>query len=867
MKSRHLAGTSCLTLAMLLGAPDAAHAQASPPPPAQSDPTMSSPQTAPAASSDAATQSTAPTNDQGGLAEIVVTAQRRSENIQNVPIAITAVTGQALQAKGLTDIASIGGQAPNVTLRSSASFGGSSSILVSYIRGIGQNDFAFNLEPGVGIYIDGVYLGRNIGANADLLDLDRVEVLKGPQGTLFGRNSVGGALNIVTRDPGNVFKVRGEATTGSYNRIDVRAAIEAPLVKDKLSLGIAFSTKHRDGWQKRIPYTGDTANNPIYLLATGGAFGGPPNTNTDESSLYPITRQDNNTTSGGQNQTTVRAKLLWKPTDRLRIRLTGDYQHVDQSASPFTLIKTDQQLYVALYNTCITGNPAIYAGVGALTGLGAGVANLCTTVRGNPASPTGTQPPLGSQAGLHLPYDNRYIIRNADGSINPDVSYASGANYDKLNNYGLTGQIEYDLTNSLQMKSITAYRHLNSAFGVDIGGAPFAALNPTFADRESQFSQELQLTGKVLDGRWNFVLGGFFFHESGSHDDGVPFTGGLIQVYSPNNTYDTKSYSAYLHNNISIIPDLLGVTLGIRYTHEDKSFTGAQRDENAFVYKLGLVPLAGFPGGDPYRLYPLGKNFLKFNNLSYRVGAELHAARNIMIYASYATGYKGGGWTTRLLFPSFVAPTFGPEKARTAEIGVKTKLFDNKVRLNIAGFHTNYDNIQLTFQQGVSPVTANGGNGKIDGFEAELNAALTRAWSLDASVGYLKTRYSSILPGVVLTLNDVFVNSPKWTAQAGTSYRFDLGSAGSFTPRVDWTYASRSYNDEVNTPELATIPHSTFNASLTYALPDSRFEIQAGVTNFTDKRFIVSGYTNAQAIYAATYNAPREWFLTLRVRN
>lgn len=811
---------------------------------------------------------------QHGLQEIIVTAQKRAESAQSVPVAITAVSGATLQAKGITDVASLAGQAPSVTLKSTAAFGGSTATLYSYIRGIGQNDFGFNLEPGVGLYVDGVYLARNIGANVDLLDLERVEVLKGPQGTLFGRNTIGGALSIVTRDPGKEWKVKGDATTGSYNRIDVRASVDAPLISDVLRASVSVSTRHRDGYQQRIPYTGYTNGNPIYLLATNGAYGGPNNTNTDEGLAFPITNSTRHRDAGSQNQTSVRGKLLFTPTDRLKIRLIGDYLHVDQAAAPFSLLQVNQTAYVAIYNACITGDQNLINGFTALAGF-PGIPTLCNSARGNPSSPTGTSPSLASQAGQHLPYDNRYIVRNPDGSINPDKSYASGANYDKVENWGLNLQVEYDLTQNLQIKSITGYRRLKSAFGVDIGGAPFSALNPTFADRENQLSEELQLIGKAFNQRWKYVLGGYFFHEYGSHDDGVPFTGGLIQIWSPNATYDTKSYALYTHNNIDIVPDKVGITLGARYTHEDKSFTGAQSDENNFGGKLLGLPSFVYP--DPsnlYRVYPLGKNYLKFNNFSFRVGAEYHVNRRIMAYASYATAFKGGGWTTRLTAPNFnpvtfqvlPAPTFGPEKAKTAEIGLKSELLDRKVRLNLAVFNTDYDNIQLTFQNSTSPVTANGGNGRIRGIEAELNTQFTPEWSFDASVGYLDAKYTRILSGVPLTGQEQFVNTPKWALQAGTSYRLDVGKSA-FIPRIDWTFASRIANDEANSPLLATPPHSLVNGSLTYQFADKRFEIQGGVTNMFDKRFIQSGYTNAQAIYSGTYNRPREWFLTLRVKS
>lgn len=828
----------------------------------------------------AATQDAA--QEIGGLEDIVVTAQKRSESAQQVPIAISAVTAQALQAKGLTDIASISGQAPNVTLKSSGAFGGSSSTLFTYIRGIGQNDFAFNLEPGVGVYVDGVYLARNIGANVDLLDLQRVEVLKGPQGTLFGRNTIGGALNIVTADPGDAWKVKAEVTTGRYNRIDFRGSLEAPVIPDILRLGFAVSTKHRDGYQKRIPFGGDTGNNPIWLLATNGASGGPSNTNTDESLLYPVTAKDRPGRSGNQNQTAFRMKALFTPNEKLTIRIIGDYLNVNEQATPFSLLQVNQTAYVALYNTCISGNPGFYAPVAALAGVpAAGVTSLCTSVRGNAGSPSGTQPSLASQAGQHLPYDNRYVIRNANGSINPNLSYASGANFNKIDNYGLNGQIEYELTDGLTAKSITAYRRLEAKFGVDIGGAPFSALNPTFADRENQLSEELQLIGNLFQERWKFVLGGYYFHEYGSHDDGVPFIGGLIQINSPNNRYDTKSYAAFMHNNIELIPDKLGITLGVRYTHDDKRFTGTQRDENAFGLQLLQLPpaLVSPDPADMYRVYPLGENKLSFNNVSYRLGAEYHLNRRVMVYASYATGYKGGGWTTRLTLPNFTvnpatgaivklpAPTFGPEKSYTTEIGFKSEFLDRRARLNVALFNTEYNSIQLTFQDGSSPVTANGGDGRIRGVEAELNLAPTRSWTLDASAGYVDAKYQRVFAGVPLTGNEKFVNTPKYQAQAGTAYTFETAGLGSFTPRVDWTYASKTYNDEANSQLLTTPAGSFFNGSVTWRSDDERYEVQAGVTNIANRRTIVSGYTNAEAIFSGVFSRPREWFLTFRVHN
>ena len=162
------------------------------------------------------------------LEEVTVTATRRSENIQDVPIAVTAITAAQLESKGINDVAKLSAIAPNVTLDAGTPFSGSDTVLAAYIRGIGQNDFAFNQDPGVGVYVDGVYLARSVGSNTTMLDVERVEILKGPQGTLFGRNTIGGAISIVTRDPGKEFMFKGSVTGGTFNRMDVQATADLP---------------------------------------------------------------------------------------------------------------------------------------------------------------------------------------------------------------------------------------------------------------------------------------------------------------------------------------------------------------------------------------------------------------------------------------------------------------------------------------------------------------------------------------------------------------------------------------------------------------------------------------------------------------
>src|SRR5881398_655542 len=188
------------------------------------------------------------------LQEVVVTAQRREENIQNVPIAITAITTETLRSKGVTDIHALSNLTPNVNLDAGSPFSGDRSVLSASIRGIGQDDFAFNLNPGVGVYLDGVFLARTIGANQNLLDVDRVEVLKGPQGTLFGANTIGGAISIVTHTPGNETRFIAQVTGGQYNRRDVALTADVPIIKDTLLSSISVSSQNQTGWDKVVPY-------------------------------------------------------------------------------------------------------------------------------------------------------------------------------------------------------------------------------------------------------------------------------------------------------------------------------------------------------------------------------------------------------------------------------------------------------------------------------------------------------------------------------------------------------------------------------------------------------------------------------------
>jgi iron complex outermembrane recepter protein len=837
-----------------------------------------------------------PTNaDQGGIQEIVVTAQKRAENVQDVPIAISAFTAEALKERAVGDVSALSSISPNVTLDASTPFSGSTAVLGASIRGIGSADFAFNIDTAVGVYLDGVYLGRSIGANQDLLDVERIEVLKGPQGTLFGRNTIGGAISIVTHNPGKEFKFKGDVTTGSFRRFQARGVVDIP-ISDALSSSVAFGIMTRQGYQRRVPFISAT---PFV---------------TDGFTNFPAAGYGGGNRQGGDNNWSLRGKLRWDNGSNFKATLSADYGNIDQDSTPNTVLAvtpipgpfaglaannipgtaldvvtgSSGFLFAGLYNFCIGATAAQIAARNA--------AALC-----GPRNSTAGYNTLGGLAGVNvdanpnnnrLPYDNRWV------STNIDESYATGNNFSKLKQYGFGLNLDFDVSDNATLKSISAYRKVDFAAGVDLDNSPLEILQTSFTVVQSQFSQELQLTGKAFDEKLNYVLGGYYFQEKGDLRDFVTFAGGLLQVDGPGKV-KTKAYAAYGQIDYRF-SDLIGITLGGRYTQEDKNYSGFQSDLNGFNYKLfnclttgpnGLPDEAcraanGFPvANQPFRYYPTAPNAQKFTNFSPKAGVQIHPSKDVMIYGSWSRGYKTGGWTTRLSNPLPNAPTFGPEKAQSFELGFKSTLFDRKLQLNAAAFTTTYDGIQLNQQQGVSPTVANLGDAKISGFEIEAIIAPSRQFTINGSIGYVDAHYTFICGegGVTrpscnansafvasnpfqlgIKKNDDLPKSPHWKVNLSPRFETEVGS-GKIVALADWTHTTSMRNDTEGSLLLIRPATDIINASLTYKAAQN-WELTLGGTNLTNERYLVTGQAQIAGgqIYG-TYSRPREWYARLGV--
>jgi len=798
------------------------------------------------------------------ITEVVVTAQKRSENIQKVPIAITAFTASTLKDKQITDVSGLSRLSPNVNLDTSSAFGGSNEVLSASIRGIGQDDFAINLDPGVGVYVDGIYYARTTGANVNMLDVDRIEILKGPQGTLFGRNTIGGAISVVTRTPGDEYTANAEVTGGSFDRRDFQATADIPIVADTLLSTLTFSSLNRDGYQKRIPYPASG-----YVTDAPGSFGGAGNDTYD--------------TQGGQGQDTLRAKVLWKAAPNLKITTTADWTHVDESSTAENLLQayTGAGSLAGIYNGCVAGAPGF---------LGPGTTAVCGP-RGpglTAAGTTATNPAL--EGSNRLFWGQQYITKDID------TTYANGPDFDHMDNYGLSLTADWTISPTMEVKSITGYRRLNWDVALDTDGSPIDINQDAQKQAQHQFSEELQLNGSLFEGKLNYTSGLYYFNEGGDEHDFVTLSGGILQVNGVD-TIDTSSYAAYVHADYAVTSKLKFIA-GARYSVDHKTLREDQYDANAFFPKLyGCYPLTaaneasaactaaptGLPGGgfpvpsNPALFTPDVTNSRDFYVFTPTAGLQYQFTPTIMGYATYSKGYKDGGWTTRLTNYEQILPSFGPEKSQTYEAGVKTEWVHHTVQVNLTGFYTDYNGIQLNFQEGLSPTIQNAGDALIRGGEAEGRWIIGHGFSIASTVGYTDAEYTYLEPGLngtntcvqpdspCITLGSKLPKTPKWKASISPVYDYNLPNEARLRFGLDYTHTSVIYNDAFNTSLLKRPDTDNLNAAITYMAPQDKYEVVVGGTNITDQRFLVTGNEDAASgLIYGTYNPPAEWYVTVR---
>ena len=826
------------------------------------------------------------------ISEVVVTAEFRQQNLQKTPIAITAINSEMLAQRSINNILDVTQAAPNVLMRQGSSGSGASN--AAYIRGIGQSDFLFAYSPRISFYIDDVYFSTVYGSIFDLVDVDNIEILRGPQGTLFGRNAVGGAIRITSKKPRGDGSGYLEATGGTLNRFSIKGAIDEPIVADKLMLRLSGYQNRNDGW---VDLKNFACVHPEFA--------------------YRLPRKADNTkdnckvgTLGADNTWAVRAQLRWVINDKIENNLSADYLDQRNTASPDVMIAPVQ---TDTFNT--TGNAPI-GSTATPNGLGVWFGNIggpdygipltgrcltgITQFSGTPAGFDFTprqycQPSQafldalypGSARVSYASFGNPGLAGSHDPSGATDPTYPRNPYYDRsggfadpnvnnLRQYGIANTLTVSFTPHLRVKSVTAWRGYSGVFGSSQSAIAVPIQEAYQGVSHHQFSEEVTFTGELLDQRIEWALGGFLLNTGERNTGRVDFEGFAInggpdvQDFLINDPASLKNRSAFAHANLHLT-DRITLEGGVRYSYEKKTYAFTRQ----YYFYQGYTnpPNANLVGTDDVE-----KKWTPRFSLQYQANPDL------LLYASYATGFTAGGINGRPFDARVPSPAtngqgdifpYGPEDVKAYEAGFKSTLFDRRVRFNSAFYFTDYTNIQVTLLGALTGkpttifYTANGGNAHIKGFESEIEAHPISGLTLNGSVGYTDFKYTKLATGVSgLTLNSVETNVPKWTFNVGGQYDINLGDTGVLIPRIDLNWRSTIYFNANDTESLVTKQpsYALVNARLTWRSANGDWSVSGAVTNLTDKAYFTQKVDTRTAFGTAygQVGQPREWTLTVR---
>lgn len=488
------------------------------------------------------------------LPEITVTAQFRTQNLQNTPIAITAINSQMMENRSETSIYQVSMQAPNVTLKpQGAAFGAS---LVASIRGVGQYDFNPALEPGVGMYVDDVYYATLTGSIFDLLDLDRVEILRGPQGTLAGRNSIGGAVKLYSKKPGEGDSYVS-ATYGSRHRLDFRGSADFK-INDQLGARISGVSKSQDGYITRYDYG---------CMHPGG---GVPALLGSKSNCV-INRESNVNYDG------VRGMLRWENNSGVDFTLIGDYTRDDRNAAGsvltyanFPTSTANPILAQVQANNIDPYSPDPYASLPA-----GAVVDGSTLAPGNPipydsrficgkyCNYASYRSPADSQLS-NIPGTNLYSVSKVPANVESDRLRYTG--------WGVSGHLNWDLGDGMKLTSISAYRAYRELFSNDDDGSPLTGSLGRGNLSFWSFSQEVRLNGQFMDDKLEYTVGGFYMKQKSVYATVQDLRYAGLFPFQGDDPVKAQSKAGFVHATYHVT-DKLAVTGGLRYTDNSKSYT------------------------------------------------------------------------------------------------------------------------------------------------------------------------------------------------------------------------------------------------------------------------------------------------------
>lgn len=722
-----------------------------------------------------------------GLGEIVVTARRVAENVQDTPVAVTVITGDALLRSNTSSTEGLTRLTPSLQINGTAPNSGNPSAAQIYIRGIGQSEVAPGVDPGVAIYIDDVYYGSSVGGVMDFRDIGSVQVLRGPQGTLFGRNTIGGAILLTSVNPGSEIGGNVFAGIGSDRLREVRGAIDLP-VSPELLTRFSFGSRTRDGYVRQVAYGVDLGSIDSY---------------------------------------TITGKAVWRPSSDWRIMVKGDYTDEKSNGAPLVLARA---------------NPAN------------ATAQKASFDAGCPGQASRSSP---------VPLINDPRCYNDFFVLGPHATAATRRLGSTLTNWGVQGNIEFDATDNLTLKSISAYRDLRWSGIRDADGSPLVISESDAGSKTWQFSQEFQMTYKsdtltLVSGLYYFKTKSDYrfssFNNQPTNAFGLPIPVGGTEIVL-NGRYDNWNWAMFTQGTLEVT-DRLSITGGLRYTEETKDFS-----PNQFI-----------PAVPGRFLVPPGRYELKSDAVTGTAVVQYRWGDPIMTYVSYSTGYKAGGWNRSYTSGAPAPISFAPERAKAWELGAKIDV-SSELRVNLAAFRTKYDDVQLGFRIGLVPATLNGGRATINGLEGEATWAPTRELLFNANFSYLGNEITDIIPiaGTVTAIaeGNSLPYVPKWQGQFSGQYTADLSTDWSATFRAAAVLRGAQFFEPANSPVVRQANDEwTGDLGVTIENSPNQLSFQIGVVNVTDNLYATAGNNafNSTGYDEIAYNRGREWFLSVSKR-
>jgi iron complex outermembrane receptor protein len=435
-----------------------------------------------------------------------------------------------------------------------------------------------------------------------------------------------------------------------------------------------------------------------------------------------------------------------------------------------------------------------------------------------------------------------------------------------LESWGVAGTFDWELGETLALKSISGYRQYEGDFAEDTDGSPIPVELVMNHVEHRAFTQELRLNGTTFGTALDYTVGLFYLSADSVNSNRVnlpyviPDTDLVRFQFLSDDPVPTHTKAAFAHG-VYHLTEQLDFTLGVRYTDEDKTYTFSRVNPDG-----APSPFLGSLDGVSGRY--------EGSKTDYRADVNYQWTPDVMTYLQFSTGFKGGGINPRPFFPEQVGP-FDPETLDAYEIGLKSFLFDRSVRLNMAAFYNEYNDIQLTLLACPTAPCAkptNGGDAEVKGAELEAEIHPLESMLIDASVSYLDFEYTSLNPGVTgpgvgVQLNMVTPYTPEWKYSFGAQYAIPLGNAGKITPRIDASYQSSIYTNVVNLPTNQISSYTLYNARVTWDSPNDDWQVAGEVTNLADKLYYLTKFdlsTIGAGYIAAQPGLPRQWAVTVK---